>query len=108
MLDCEEPRLTKTTPWSAYPSGKLYISLHDGDAFGVYSTQVSMGEASQERRERESLESHARVLEEMDEKSLRRLLQGPYGRALPAQAGLTHLIVGVGHHVQGNLANLYI
>lgn len=50
--------------------------------------------------------SHARVLEEMDEKGLRCLLQSQNGGALPAQGVLTQLIVGVRHHIQGDLANL--
>lgn len=66
------------------------------------------GEACRERSARESLECHARILKEMDEKGLRCLLQGQYGRTLPAQAGLTHLIVGVGHHIQCDLADLCI
>lgn len=44
---CEERKSTKTTPWSTYPPGKLYITLHDGDAFGVYSAEIPRGEASQ-------------------------------------------------------------
>ena len=34
-------KLGKTTPWPAYSPGKLYITLHDGDAFGMYSTEIS-------------------------------------------------------------------
>lgn len=63
-------------------------------------------EAVQERRARDRLESHARVFEEMDEEGLRRLLQGQYSGALPTQANLTRLKVGVGHHIYGDFANL--
>lgn len=43
MLDSGEKMSTKTAPWSTYSSGKLYVTLHDGDAFGVYSTEIPGG-----------------------------------------------------------------
>ena len=96
---------TQTTPRSTYPSGKLYVTLHDGDAFGVYSTEIPRGRASQAMER--SLESHARVLKEMNKEGLRGLLQSHYSGALPAQADLARLIVGVCHHIHRDFADLY-
>jgi len=76
----------EASPWTTYSSGKLYIALHDSDAFGVYSTEIC-------------------VFKQMDEESLGGLLQCQYGRALPAQTSVTHLIVSVRHHIQRDLAN---
>jgi len=108
VLDCGERMSTKTTPWSTYSSGKLYVTLHDSHAFGVYSTEIPRGGNVSGGNGKGKLESHARILKEVDEEGLCRLLQGQYGRALPAQGGLARLIVGVGHHIQGDFANLYV
>ena len=45
-----EAKLTETTPWSTYSPSELYITLHNGDAFGVYCTQISKSEAVLEEK----------------------------------------------------------
>jgi hypothetical protein len=70
----------------ADPTGQLHVSGHDGDALGVDSAKVG-------------------VLEEADEVSLGRLLQGEDGGPLEAEVGLEVLRDLADEALEGQLAD---